>query len=242
MKKLFFKVLLEFSTLNYENAIKLAQYLYNCRRPHSSLFKNTPVDVHHCSHIASQVIRQRLAQFKHRQKKLRNIFSAKPQHVFKLNEHVLLRNKRHAFHRASSVFHPHFQDTVRTITDVDRRYLPFTYSLSGYPPEKKFYFWELKRVSPLYGNIQPAVIPPTTGSTEPNSKILVKECVTENTSFLRSGKKIPQRKSLLYVIERDGKSEKITSQALAFFKKVLGAHNLIYSNYFDIPSNTHLKI
>ena len=235
IKKLFFKILLEFSTLSFQSAIQLAQYIYNNQRPHSSLFNHTPADVHHCSHTASKVVRQRLAQFKHRQKKLLNIFSTRPQHVFKINDNVLVKNKRHAFHRASSVFHPHFQDTVRTITNVDRQYLPFTYSLSGYPPEKKFYFWELKKVNPLYGSIKPTI-------TEEKSKILVHKCVTENASFLRSGKKIPQRKTLLYVIEREGKQEKITPQGLAFFKKILGARNLIYSNYFDIPDNAHLKI
>lgn len=234
IKKLFFKLLLEFSTLTYENLLHIVNLTYN-QRVHTSLHGFSPIEAHFDSHVASIVAKRTLASFKRNQVKLKNIFKLNPKNVFHVNDLVLLKKKKHTFHRASAVFHPHFEDDIRKIKAVDKTMLPYTYSISGFPQERKFYFWELHRITPLYGKIKIA-------DPSRKSKIYVQSCKIVNPPALRSGKQLKNRETILYTIQRDNQTDTATAQDLLHFKKTLGNNILVYDSFFDQPQNRHLKL
>ena len=233
IKKLFFKLLLEFPTSTFENLLHLASLAYN-QREHSSLHGFSPIEAHWDSHISSIVVRKTLAKFKRKQKKLVNIFSQKPQNIFKVHDAVLLKKRKRQFHRTGAVFHPHFETELRHVTAVDKKCLPFTYSISGFPLKRKFYFWELHRVSNLYGKVKAS-------APSSESKIYVSGAVLDNNPILRSGNSLVNRGSYSYIIERRGRREKVTAQDLYYIKRTLG-DVLIYGSFFNKPQNHHLKV
>lgn len=235
-KQIFFKIIFQFKTLNnIKDILQLTALIYNNRK-HTSLFQNTPFSVHFNSHISAKVAKLSLAQFNTRQAKIHHIFSLKPGSTFQIGEKVLLKKKRHTFHKSNPLFHPHFESEISTITNVDKKFLPWTYIISSHP-EKKFYFFELRRITPSYENLNK---PQPSGDQK--SKIFVKDFLIENPPTLRSGKSLPKRKTIFYIIERGGKTEKVDADSLHFFKKVLGKNVLYYGSIFDQSQNRHLII
>ena len=84
IKKLVFKLLLEYSTLTYENLLHIVTLTYNSRF-HSSL-GFSPIAAHFDSHTASVIVKNTLAHFKRDQHRLKNIFSLNPKNVFQIND------------------------------------------------------------------------------------------------------------------------------------------------------------
>ena len=220
--------------MTYENLLQIVTLTYN-QRKHAKLWGFCPIDVHFDSHVASIVAKRTLGKYKRNQTKMKNIFKLRPKYIFDINDLVLLKKKKHTFHRASAVFHPHFGDDVRKITGVDRTKLPYTYSVSGFPTERRFYFWELHRITSLYGSIKIA-------DPSRQSKIYVKSHKLTNPPTLRSGKKLKNRETILYIVERDGQTDTVTAQDLLHFKKTLGNNILVYDKSFEQPVNKHLKL
>lgn len=237
-KILYFRILYEFKTITYESALKLTQLKYNSRK-HSSLFGYSPNQTHFDSHISSIVIRRTLESFRVRRKKIRSFFSLHPDNIFHVGERVLLARSRHKFHRANILLHSDYETEVREITKIDKTFLPWTYHISGEKYNgRKFYFFELKRVSASYGHLtpKPSVI-------SPDQKIRVLDFQYENPAFLRSGKSINAKKTLYYTIKRGEKIERVPMQSLEFFKKILGNNILEYDeNVFNKRENQHLKV
>ena len=121
---------------------------------------------------------------------------------------------------------------ISVIVKIDKRFLPWTYSLSSHP-NKKYYFFELRRVTTDYPGPAPL-------RSDSLSKIYVEDYAIENSSILRSGK--AHHKTIFYTIKRGTKFEKVTRESLEFFKKILGNNALEYSSKFFEPKNRHLRI
>ena len=156
-----------------------------------------------------------------------------PNQTLKVGDKVLLKNKKKTFHRSNPLMHPHFSENTYTVVDIDKKYLPWTYTISHFP-HKKFYFFELRRVTNLFGSVQT--------ENNQNNKIYVQNFVYQNSDFLRSKKSYPHKQNLFYIIQRNEKTEQVTKEALIFFKKILGRNILEYSSIFDEPKNRHLKV
>ena len=193
--------------------------------------------MHFNPHISAKVTKLSLKQFRNRQAKIKNIFSLKPNRTFRIGDKVLLKKKRHTFHKSNALIHPHFESDISTVTNIDKRFLPWTYVISSHP-ERKFYFFELRKVTPSFEDLNN----PQPHSDKTTSKILVKDFIIENPPTLRSGKSLPGKKTLFYIIERGGKIEKVTTESLHFFKKVLGKNVLQFAPTFYETQNQKLII
>ena len=211
--------------------------LHNCR-PHSALMKFSPFEAHFNSHFASLVARNNAGKAIEREREARDLFSLKPENWLKIGEKVLLKTKRHNFHKTSPLFYPHFRDTIFTVSSIDKKNFPWLYGLSEISDAKrKFYAFELLRLDKdLHtghdghsSNSQP---------TENNeNKILVKKIFFRDQSTLRSGKKIPGKQNTFYLISKQGKDDQVPAGTLSLFKKALGNNVLVYDSWFHEPKN-----
>ena len=234
-KEIFFRILYEFGSITYDSALRLTASVYNSR-VHASLHGNSPINAHFNSHASSEICRKNLEAFKVRQTKIKNFFSLHPEKVFKVGDQVLLAKVRHKFHRSNVLHHSDFGHNPEKVIDVDRSCLPWTYVISNHE-NRKYYFFELKRVSPLYGKLtaKPSILTST-------QKILVLDYEIINPPFLRSGKSVGSKATVFYTIQRSDKVEKVNGETLRSFKKILGPKILEYSPMFDTPENQHLKV
>ena len=223
LKGIFFRILFEFKTLSFEKVLELAQVVYNHRK-HRSLYGKTPQEVHFDSHTSSEICKKLIARTQERQTRLTNIFSLKKKQVYHVGDRVLLKRKRATFYKQDLTKHNMFETEVRKITQVDKSCLPYLYSITG--SDKKYYFFELKKVGAEYGSLESSV-----QSTE-TSKIFVEDFNFEQLPLLRSGRIIANRNPIVYTIRRGEKTETVSAQHLKFFKKFLGKQVLTYSEKF----------
>ena len=233
-KAIFFKILLIFSTISYTNAIKLTQSVYNSRR-HSGIFNYRPTDVHFDSHLSSLVARLNIRKLNLKQRRLkRSIFSLHPSRKFQIGERVLVKKKRTAFYKPSSVFEPQFQTEPTVITDTNTKYLPHSYRVAS-APDRWLYAFELKKVGRHYGSLE-------TSTSQEGEKIQVLDYTIESAPVTRSGLRLKNRDGVFYSIMRGNAVEKVNAETLRFFKKVLGPHSLKYHEIFFRPENRYLII
>ena len=233
LKELFFKVLFTFKTISYPNAIKLTQQIYNSRE-HAGIYHHRPIDVHFNSHISSLVARKNVQKLNLKQRRLKSIFSLHPSRQFKIGEQVLVKKKRTAFYKPNSVFDPQFQTTPTVITATNEKYLPFTFQVASMPG-RWLYSFELKKVGRYYGNLE-------NQASFQGEKIQVLDFTFESSAVTRSGLKFGNRNTVYYRVKRGNNVEKIDADTLRFFKRVLGAQALEYSEVFLKPENKHLVL
>ena len=233
-KSIYFSILYHFKTLNPHKAIQLTTAIYN-QRKNSALFYYSPQKTHFDSHTSSIVARKSIKRSKERQKQIRNIFSTKPNQTLNVGDKVVLRRRKHTFYKENLLHHPRFEDTPTEVTSVDRRYLPYTYVIKTHP-NKKWYFFDLRRVTEEFGN----KITNADKTTPP--KIYVKNFIEQNQTFLRSNKKFPHKQRIFYIIERGDKTEQVERETLLFFKRVLGNDILSYDSIFQEKQNRHLIV
>ena len=221
-----------FKSLNHNNALKLTASIYNSRS-HSSLYSFSPLRAHFDSHASSIIVRKTLKQFNQRQRKIYNIFNIKPEKTLQIGDRVLIKRRRHTFHKANPLFYPQFEDEPSVVTEVNKLFLPWTYKLQAHP-NKWFYFFELRRISPSFGV--------TEQMDDHQQKIFVEDFIFQDSPFLRSKKNLPHKQTLYYIIQRGGQSEKVTRETLEFFKRIFGKNVLNYSEKFQKDENRHFKV
>ena len=193
-------------------------------RPHSSLKNFSPFETHHDSHCASQVARFNDGDLENRQREARKIFSLQPRNQFRLGDKVLLRTKRHQFHRISPIFYPTFSNKCYTISSIDKKYLPWLYSLAEISDKRRrFYGFELKKFDDIL---------PIEGA-EFDSTIFVEDVIIKRDSKLRSGRILPGKEEVFYTILKDGRREEIPEQTLQLFHRSFGPDALRYSHQFQ---------
>ena len=194
-----------------------------------------PLEVQFDSHKACIVARLNADRLKVKQRRLRTIFSLHPSRVFDIGDIVLVRKRRSAFHKPSTVFSPDYKTAPTKIIAKNDKYLPFSYRIESDTNVKWYYGHELRRVGPHYGDLESA--PENT-----TSKIEVLDFSYENSPVLRSGTALRNRNTLFYRIKRAENIEKVQADSLRFFKKVLGPNSLQYNALFYQPENRHMII
>ena len=200
--------------------------------------KYTPFETHFNSEASANVARDQLNQHENKQQKLRNIFSIRPELVFREGEKVLLRKRKTTFQKASSSFDPQFHQDVATIVKVDKTMLPFSYVISSDPTQsRKYYYTDLKRVTPYHKQLQRMK---SDKEINPSDKIIVQDFVHSTPESLRSGKKLHNKSTLYYTIKRADQIEKVTKETLQLYQKIFGKNILVFSKIFHEPANEHL--
>ena len=198
-----------------------------CCRPHSSLNGFTPLRAHFDSHISAYLSRLFVRQHAlHEKRAYRRYLSQKDSSHLKIGDKVLLRTKRLAFQKLSSVYYPQFQSKAHVVTSIDRKTAPFLYQLDGIADSKRrFYRFELLKLDQAFDSLPDQV--------NNVSKVFVKDVVFLDNPRLRSGKVMKQKGFLMYVIERNGKIDRVPEATLRLLKTTLGSASLVYDSSFQ---------
>ena len=194
------------------------------------------MQAHHCSHTACLVARINGAKEHDRQRDGYHLEQRQTSHE-KLNvgDFVLLKSKKDAFLKTSSVFNPAFSGQKYQILSVDRRFFPWMYRLSGFDKKRKFYRFELRKVFTSYADTE-------TNALIPSPAINVKDVIFEQPSQLRSGRLIPGTGIAVYLIERDNKIDRVPASTLKILKRALGPGALQYDTVFTSASKSDYVI
>ena len=162
----------------------------------------------------------------HEKRAYQQHLSQKESSHLKIGDKVLLRTKRLAFQKLSSVYYPQFQGKVHVVTLIDRKTAPFLYGLDGITDGKRrFYRFELLRLDETFDSL------PDQASNV--SKVFVKDVIFIENPRLRSGKIMKQKGFLMYVIERNGKIDRVSEATLRLLKTTLGSASLVYDSSFQ---------
>ena len=200
-------------------------------RPHSSLNNFSPFEVHHNPHISSKIARLTSGKIKERWRAASHpsIF----QNKLSIGDKVLLKNKRETFKKQSAIFYPNFKEKVYEIDGIDRKTIPFLYSLKD-QPRRKYYHFEVQKLGHSWTSN------PKTFSNQ--AKVIVKNVEVIHPSTLRSGKALKNKGDIVYTIERNGESDRVPPRTLKIFKKMYGANSIIYDSLFDNADKQIYKV
>lgn len=194
--------------------------MQNCfnNRPHAGLFYSCPIKVFYDSHTACIVARKNSKAYRQHQTKSKSIYATLKEHQkFQIGDFVLLKLKPKPFRKESSVFYPRWTSKKYRIKDIHYDHHPLLYSIEHFP-NKKFYGWELQKSPEHY-------------LTSSNPEwIHVKDIEITDMPVLRSGRSLPNSKNIVYIIEKSGLEQRVSSYDLEFFKKILGSDCLRYSD------------
>ncbi len=195
------------------------------------LSTETPIRAHFDSHVSSKIARKNTARWADRQKDLRTVFSVSPDNLFKIGDKVLLKSKKHQFHKYSPLFYPAYEPGVFTVTSADSKRYPALYKLEGVDPARSFYGWELYRLDPAFSRTAER----QKRRTDVNhDRILVQDVTLSEPTRLRSGRIVNNNKAqVLYKVVRHGKTDIIDRSALNIWKRTLGPGAIEWSDVFD---------
>ena len=206
--------------------------MYNSRK-NAGIFNFRPQNVQFDSHLSSLVARLNIKKLNLKQRRLKkSIFSLHPSRKFQVGERVLVKKKKSAFYKPSSVFDPQFDSKPTVITDVNTKYLPHSFKVASMP-NRWLYAFELKKIGRYYRSLE-------TPTAHEGDKIQVLDYTVESAPVTRSGLKLRNRDAVYYTVKRTNALEKIDGETLRFYKKVLGPHSLKYHEIFQRPENRHL--
>ena len=181
----------------------------------------SPYRVHFDSHISSLVFRARLKTAEKHQEKAKNTFNkiADTQRLA-VNDQVRIRNAKKVIEKESGVFNPTLQSEVHIVSHIDRKKLPYVYSLKDH--KKKFYIWHLSK---------------TDNVTEPhNDPIRDTANTIEVLSATAQQRQLRSRgvstKNYMYKVLKNNKTQILTEEDLKLQKKIFGPKILSYSPFF----------
>ena len=207
--------------------------VYIFPRKHSSLNGYTPYQVHHDSHISSTIARFNSGKEVDRQQAISKFHSG-PSKRFTIGERVRLKKMRPSFYKTSAVFYPNFSEEIYTIQSINKRVLPWLYSLAEISNKKKRYYgFELLKIDSLYDSIP---------NEHEKDKIFVKNFELRGESTLRSGRLLPNKKKLFYHIVRNNKEDIVPAETLKVYPRIFGKNILVFSDVFDRLGNTIYKL
>ena len=185
-----------------------------------------------------RLARRNLLAHHERQAKLRSLYSNRPTNIFKEGDRVLLRTKKHNFHKYSPISYPTFSKSVFTISKVHDTVYPVVYSLkeSG-DKRRRYYGFELFKLDYAYDEIKQN----QNGASSQN-KIFVEDVWLEKPSKLRSGKVVHGKEKPVYTVWQNGKKDTVGAGSLDLWKSVLGDDILVYSPNFNDPHKANYQI
>ena len=212
----------------------------------------SPYRVHWDSHCSSMVARHVCGQKERHQKESFRYFSNHPDKRFDVGDEIFVMNKRHAFHKASAIFHPTFNNDRKIVRFVDRRFLPWVYHISNPDSktiEKKLYAFQMLKalttsnIMNTDGNHEGTSVRLEESTLEPNGSIVVHDVVKQNaTTTLRSGKSVPGKAIDFYRITLGGKQDIVTLNGLRLLHKTFDKSTIRYGDFFQKPENKHLVL
>ena len=189
----------------------------------------SPFQTHFDSHVSSLIARYNSGQSRERERAAKDVFSLRPENRLKVGDIVLLKNKRGSFYKSSPLFYPTFSSQSYTVEKVDKKAFPWLYSLSQISDKKrKFYGFELFKIETGHSS-KNDLLPSKKGE-----KILVKDILLQNPSKLRSGKILPGKEKVFYVISKNDQQDRVPKETLTLFKQSLG-NVLVYDKSFFTP-------
>ena len=190
-KSIFFSLLMQFKTNNYENILEITQQIFNNRKHSAHNRKFTPFQCHNDTHVAAIVARFNSHSFHTHQLESRDLFSSGKRRVFETGQRVLIKVIKSPVHKKSSnVFAPNFTTKVFTIKDIDRTKFPPVYSMLELKDNsRKFYEHELQPVDELFLSMK--------SKEDPAQSFIVDNIEQDmNQSYLRSGHTLSAKKVL----------------------------------------------
>ena len=199
----------------------------------------SPFSAHFDTWESCRIARRDLHLHELRQNELRSLYSQKKANLFEKGDRVLMRTKRHNFHKYSPISYPTFSKAVYTIKTVHDQVYPPVFSLSPSPggdERRRFYGFELFKVDPAYDSIKKR-------NNEANkNKIFVEDVRFEQPSKLRSGRVLPGKAKPIYTVWQNGKRDTVPAKSLDLWKAVLGDDVLVYSDNFGDLQKVGYKI
>ena len=173
-------------------------------------------------------------QIKEQQRDASKYFNSTKRKEFQINNSVLVKKKKQAFYKHSNIFFPHYEKDVYKITHIDKKCLPWTYTVTNETTNKirYLYAFEMRKMG-APANRELSKEPLTIG----NSRILVHDVVLKQKSTLRSGRQIPNKHIVFYRITIDDRQDIVSTSALRLLIHSLGNTAVKYGPFFEIPEN-----
>ena len=164
------------------------------------------------------------------------IFRSDRDNKFSIGEHVVIKNKRSAFHK-TSIFNPTFSSDVFVIRMIDKKMMPFIYHLSKENSDnitKRLYAFEIMKFQyspPATSQLNPRLNVNENQSYEKFNNVNVIDVVFRQPTQLRSGRIIGDKSLIFYRIESNGKQDIVSEKGLRFLKNVIGS-SIKYGDFF----------
>ena len=197
----------------------------------------SPYEAHFNSLESCRLARRNLRLHSDRQTKLKSLYSTKPNNIFRKGDRVLIRTKKHSFHKYSPIAYPTFSDTAYTIDKVHKEVYPFVYSLAESSNKKRRYYgFELLRLDPTYDEIKER------NNALGKDKIFVEDVRLEEPSKLRSGRAIAGKEKAIYQVWQNGNKDTVGAKSLELWKTVLGEDILVYGPAFSKEEKAIYKV
>ena len=189
--------------------------------------------------MASEVARYMSGQKKEHQKSASKYFSSTKRKEFQINTSVLVRTKRQTFYKHSSIFFPAFEKDIYVITHIDKKTLPWAYTVKNVNNNmiRYLYSFEMKKIA-----TESTETLNETPLTIKQDKIKVHDIVIKQKSKLRSGRIIPDKNIVFYRITIDNRQDIVPLDALKLLARSLGDTTIEYGPFFAIPGNEKYRI
>ena len=229
-KHIFFTLLMQFKTNNYENILELTQQIFNNRKHSAHNRKFTPLQCHHDTHVAAVIARFNSHSFRDHELRSRELFRSGKRKIFAEGQRVLIKVKKSPVHKKSSnVFAPNFTTKIFTIKSIDKSKFPPVYSMVELKDDsRKFYEHELQPVDKLFQTLKK------------NSKetFVVQNVEEMNQPYLRSGLTPTDKKVFHYRVltNKDKEPLLMSKEQLINLKKLWGSKSITFSPTFDSPT------
>ena len=144
---------------------------------------------------------------------------------------MLVRTRRHAFHKHSPIFFPMFEADFYEIVSIDTQFLPYKYHLKRQGAtsiSKQLYGFEMKKIE-RSGDAFPDTSRVTVDFP---SRVRVLDVIHRDRSSLRSGKQL-DKSNVYYRILLDNKEDIVPLQTLRVLKNSLGSNAVSFGSFFN---------
>ena len=184
-----------------------------------------------------------MGQFADHQRNSFRLFSNSKNQQFDINNRVLIKSKRGAFHKQSAIYSSDWSGEIFVIRRISRNILPYIYHLSHDNDNrevKHLYAHEMTKYdfmpTSVTDNPQLKIHSDSLDEKEMMGKIFVTDVTFQEPTQLRSGKKIMVKSIPFYRVSINGKKDILPEAALRLLKKSLGS-SVIYGQFFDEIDN-----
>ena len=184
-----------------------------------------------------------MRQFTDHQRNSFRLFSNDKNQQFDINNRVLIKSKRKAFHKQSAIYSSDWSGEIFVIRRISRDILPYIYHLSHENDNhevKHLYAHEMTKYdfTPTSVTDSPRlkIYSDPLDEKEMIGKIFVTDVTFKEPTRLRSGKKITAKSIPYYRVTINGRKDILPEAALRLLKKSVG-NSVIYGQFFNEIEN-----